>query len=458
METLSLSDIIIFREGSGRYLYHIPSGLIFNITDSSYDVIESPSDIKGEAINDIHKLLVASIQHYSSTIVEQKHLPFIPSCLVLNISGQCNLRCPYCFSQDKNGFKFKSMSLQTCLDAIEFLIKSNPNKNEFTIGLFGGEPFLEYRLINKLLDTIKTIYSNYKFNYSITTNGTLMNDEILTMLKEYNISVIVSLDGPKHICNINRPNKNPKHDTYEMVMKTSQVLKMNNVPFIYRATITADNMDLKNTVLFFEQLEIPYYLVFCFESSNEKSSLYALRDTSVLIDISEQIDRVYEYYYQQISSGKNVWGYYFLEKLISLYMQKRYEFPCGAGNTLISVTNNGDIFACMNYAPMPETKIGNIYSGINEVLRKKFMSKPSSQIAECQNCVLRYTCSGGCIAERCSVGNINSPNKSMCELNKLIFKKDLIAFQHIKNHNTDFLKSLIMNFNSKELATISLTK
>lgn len=112
----------------------------------------------------------------------------------------------------------------------------------------------------------------------------------------------------------------------------------------------------------------------------------------------------------------------------------------------------------MNYAPMPETRIGNIYLGIDEEAHNRYMSKPSAQIAECEDCILRYTCSGGCIAERCSVGNIYRPNASMCELNKLIFKKDLIAFQHIKKHHCDFLNGLITTFNTKELETISLTK
>lgn len=458
MDTLSFKDIIIFKEGTDRYLYHTSSGLIFNVTDSSYDYLENLSDFNVDTTNDIHQLLIASIQHYGNKLIPQEHLPYKPSCLVLNISGQCNLKCPYCFSQGKHGFKFKSMSLKTCLDSVKYLIESNPDRKDFTIGLFGGEPFLEYQLIETLLRRINESYPDYQFTYSITTNGTVINERILKVLKKYNTSLIVSLDGPKQIANTNRPNKNPHQDTFEMVMRTSQILKENKVPFVYRATVTADNMDLMNTILFFEQLETPYYIVFCFESSNENSSTYALRGPSVLDNVSEQIDKVYSYYYAQMSAGKKVWGYYFLEKLISLYFQKRYEFPCGAGNTLISVTDNGDIFACMNYAPMLETRIGNIYSSIDEEAHNRYMSKPSAQISECEDCILRYTCSGGCIAERCSVGNINRPNAYMCELNKLIFKKDLIAFQHIKKHHYDFLKGLITTFNTKELETISLTR
>lgn len=82
MDTLSFKDIIIFKEGTDRYLYHTSSGLIFNVTDSSYDYLENLSDFNVDTTNDIHQLLIASIQHYGNKLIPQEHLPYKPSCLV----------------------------------------------------------------------------------------------------------------------------------------------------------------------------------------------------------------------------------------------------------------------------------------------------------------------------------------------------------------------------------------
>lgn len=452
MEILSEKDIIIFYDEGLRYLYHSPSGLIFNISGNMFDSwVEDYSNHfigNNHEQSDVNNLLIESIKHYQTVIEDTDSGTYKPSCLILNVSGKCNLICPYCFSQTETGFRFHSMDLKTSVDAIRYMIRCNPDASSYTIGFFGGEPLIEYKIIENIISTVTRLYPDKQFNYTITTNGTIVNRDIIRLIKQNDISLLISLDGPEPIVNKNRPYKsNSPVNTFERIMRTSRILSEANIKYSYRATIVADTGNLLSTVTFFETLCVPYYLVFCFDSTNESAKKYAQWDDSRLNNISRQIDECYNYYYKKIEAAERIWGYYFLDKLLYYSLQRRSCIPCGAGKSLISVSDTGKIFSCMNFAPIPYTEIGNIYTGLYKDKHTTFQSKKFIETKECIDCPIRYICAGGCLAERYSaLKSVREPDGTTCSLNKLIVKKDLAAYQHIKNNFPDYIDKLISKY------------
>ena len=437
------SDFFIFHTDGKRYIFHGPSCLIFDISAQQYNCLELNESIEGKQV--VLNIIENSISKHKKKIRYDKNNPsFVPSCVVLNVSGKCNLACKYCFSQDKNGFKFNSMSVDECIDAISFMIKSNQEENNFTVGFFGGEPMLEENVVKAVIEECSSLFPNKNISYSITTNGTLISDDFIPIIQKHNISLLLSFDGPESIVNSSRPHKNKKVNTYSAILNTVSSLRKNKIPFSFRATVIASDCRLMETIREFEKHKVPYYLVPCFNSRNENSSVYSEWNPSALSRFLKEYDQAINYFYDRIANNKPVYCYSFIEKIKEISKQFISRHSCGIGVSLFSVISGGSIFPCMNMATRPETAIGNIYSGIEDSKRQKFLPFDIEEQPKCQSCLIRYQCSGGCFSERYdSLSNrIQDPDFEMCELKTAMWKMEIQAFQRIKNNHPTFLDNL----------------
>ncbi|MEO2117440.1 MAG: radical SAM protein, partial [Methanocaldococcus sp.] len=154
--------------------------------------------------------------------------------LILKITNKCNLNCIYCYANNKNN---KDMDFKTAKNAIDYLLSLDNNlKIQFT----GGEPLLNFNLIEKIVNYCKDNYSNSNIQYAIQTNATLMDKKIAESIKELNIKVGVSIDGLE-VNDILRPYKNGKPSTLD-TLKGMYVLKSHNIPFGITTVVTNKNL------------------------------------------------------------------------------------------------------------------------------------------------------------------------------------------------------------------------
>lgn len=446
-------DLKIFYSENEKYFCHVPSGLIFHANNSELNLFldvclnKRTTTIKEKEICDsIFESLKRSIAKYNlpKKIKKENDTIFKPSCVVLNISGNCNLLCPYCFARNnKKQFAFNDMKLSTSIDTVDYMIKNNPEADIYTISFFGGEPFLKAQLIKDIISEVLRKYPLKRFNFTATSNGTILTAKILSILKEYNISLMISLDGPIEITNKLRPHVNPKINTFSTIMNNIEVLKQNSISFDFRATVVAGNSELLKIAEFFEKQKNPYHLAFCFETQN-KDNEYAAWHTDSLDKLSKEFDDLFRFYYSLMDKKQFIWGFYFLETIRSIALKEREGIACGSGINMFSATDNGKIFSCMNYTPMPETAIGNIYSGIIQIKNELYKAKSIKEISQCSQCNARYFCIGGCAAERYSVNKSTSqPVLQHCLLQQLLFEKYLSAYEYIKNNYPEVMDGII---------------
>lgn len=453
METYIIpqEDLKIFYSETKKYFCHIPSGLIFNAENKDIDLFlevclnnkqTTAEDLK--TYIDIYEALNETIAEYNEPVPKTESETFQPSCVVLNVSGKCNLLCPYCFARDsRNRFAFKSMDVTTSLRAIDYMISTNPNSKDYTIAFFGGEPFLETDIIELIIKETLKKYSHKVIHFTATTNGTILNNKILSLLNDYDFSLMISLDGPQEITNKLRPHINPKKETFSTVMKNVAILKENSVSIDFRATVVAGDTNILSIAQFFEQQKVPYHLAFCF-GTQDKENIYSAWYQDNVTKLSNDIDELFEFYYTLIQNKQFIWGFYFLETIRDIALRTRSNFSCGAGINMFSVTDKGDIFSCMNYTPLANTKIGNIHTGIDAKSNSLYKAKPIQETVECNKCNARYFCSGGCMAERYAVNKTTSfPAQSHCLLEHLLFDKYLSAYQYIKNNFPDVMNGII---------------
>lgn len=340
--------------------------------------------------------------------------------IILPIAASCNLNCPYCFAQSNGGFQFGDFTEENVEAIVDFLIKSRKDISiPLTIIFFGGEPVLKLNIIKFTINLFKEKYSQYPVRYSITTNGTILTDEIINIFKENKFSVLVSLDGYDNEFNLRRF-KNGK-SSVDKVIANLNLLKSNGINAEIRATLVNDNPYIVKTFRFFEGLEIPFNAVFAYTSGN-KSHHYADYNEKNLNLIEEQFEELLNFYVNRLQNRQQIYNK-IVEDIARVFrFRLNYQLVCSAGVNFFTITANGDIFSCAHLMNESRFKIGDIFQGV--VDKSKYIALPVEQVQGCKDCWIKYLCLGSCFSQKIATGKTNksAKDKYECELEKLKWK------------------------------------
>lgn len=339
--------------------------------------------------------------------------------VVLPISGHCTLACPYCFAQTDGKFNFKDYTRKDIDKTLSFSFenraKSN-NKTPFWIVFFGGEPLMRVDLIKYTVELVKTHYPDEKVYYSITTNGTILSDEIIRIFKENDFKVLVSIDGPDNEYNLRKDNFGNK--SIDKVIKFIEVLKTNSIYTELRATIVNTNPYIVQTFDFLENFKIPFFVSFAYSSDNKNHNL-SVYDDSTLKSIQKQLDDLLIFYKEKMSKHEPIFNKKFYQTNMVLRFRENKRLPCAAGRTYFTITASGDIFSCAHFMNNKEHAIGNI-SDVN-IHPENYKSINVETIEECSKCWAKFICLGHCPAQKITLGKCNNTAASAesCELEKM---------------------------------------
>jgi len=318
--------------------------------------------------------------------------------LCLLVSQTCNMKCDYCFVDGGSyGKENRLMSLKIAKDSVDFLLNISKNKN-LEIDFFGGEPLLNWDVVKEVILYGKSEgeKKNKNLRFSLTTNGVLLTEDKIEFLNKNYVSLIISLDGPKEVNDKFRKLKNG-YGTFDLIYpKIKKLIEKRDEGYYIRGTFTEETKSIFSTAkYFFEQglknisLE-PVIL-------EEKSTLAIKRDS--LKKIEKEYEKLGEYIYNEKKKGKNLNFYHFLISLENGPCLGKMSFGCGAGVEYLAVDSNGDLYPCHFLTEFEEFKIGNIYKGIDENLKKYFIYlNDLSNKPKCSKCWAKYLCGGGCIA------------------------------------------------------------
>jgi uncharacterized protein len=339
----------------------------------------------------------------------------------------CNLKCKYCYIEGSSepNFKNYSMDKQTFNSLIEYLEelinfekKKNPKKEKLTFIYYGSEPLMSKDYFIKSLDSIKKICDKNKIvpDFQITTNGTLIDDEIVKAMKKYHVGVSISLDGEKEINDKMRITQDNK-GTYDKVISGLDLLKKSKIPFGISCTISDHNINvLKNSASHFIQLgasSVGFNILL--NPRFTKISLTSLPNlNNSLIEASHEIQKrgLYEDRVQR--------------KVRAFNGIPRFKDCGGVGNQLVFFPN-GDIGPCEAYLCNRKNIIGNIKSiKVEEIenspVIKYWTERYPLNMEECLYCPALGICGGGCPfnAETLSKKNIYQRDKPFCAHTEII--------------------------------------
>ena len=358
---------------------------------------------------------------YERYIDDFKDRQTVVKALCLHIAHDCNLACKYCFAEEGEYHGRRAlMSFEVGKKALDFLVANSGNRINLEVDFFGGEPLMNWQVVKDLVAYGRSLEEPYhkKFRFTLTTNGVLLNEEVLEFVNKEMANVVLSVDGRKEIHDLMRPHRGGQGSYDEVVPKYQKVAESRNqMNYYVRGTFTRNNLDFAEDVkhladLGFEQISVEPVVAADTED-------YALREEDVPA-ILEEYDKLALEYIKRKKEGK---GFNFFHYMIDLKggpcVAKRLS-GCGSGTEYLAVTPWGDFYPCHQFVGQEDFLMGNVDEGITRTdIRDTFKTCNVYAKEQCKDCFAKFYCSGGCAANAYNfTGNINGAYELGCELQR----------------------------------------
>ncbi len=341
--------------------------------------------------------------------------------LCLHVAHSCNLACSYCFAgQGKYHGKDALMSFETGKRAFDFLIENSGTRRNLEVDFFGGEPLLNWDVVKKLVEYARSIEKekNKNFRFTLTTNGVLIDDEVIEFANKEMSNVVLSLDGRKDVHDKFRVDYAGKGSYDKILPRFKKLVESRNGQNYYmRGTFTHFNTDFTNDIFHMADLgfkELSMEPVVC---SPDSPSALTDEDLPVLFEQYEILAK------EMIRRRKKGDGFTFYHYMLDLKngpcIYKRIS-GCGSGTEYMAVTPKGELYPCHQFVGEEEYCLGNIWDGVKKPeVQDKFRLCNAYSREECRDCWAKLYCSGGCAANSYhATGSVNGIYKYGCELFK----------------------------------------
>ena len=341
--------------------------------------------------------------------------------LCLHIAHTCNLNCSYCFaSQGKYHGERAVMSYEVGKRSLDFLVENSGTRRNLEVDFFGGEPLLNFDVVKRLVAYARSIEKakNKNFRFTLTTNGILIDDDVIDFCNREMSNVVLSLDGRREIHDRFRVDYAGNGSFDRIVPKFQRLVEARGGKNYYmRGTFTHANPD------FLE--DIKTMLDLGFTELSMEPVVCAAGDPAELTDedrkiVCEQYEKLAFLMLERRRAGKPFTFYHYMIDLKGGPCIYKRISGCGSGTEYMAVTPWGDLYPCHQFVGDEDYKLGDIYVGVtNTAKQDEFMQCNVYARPECRDCWARLYCSGGCAANAYhATGSVTGVYEKGCELFK----------------------------------------
>lgn len=384
-----------------------------------------PEETLSEALEEVLELEAAgqlfAPDIYENYVYDFKKRQTVVKALCLHIAHDCNLACKYCFAEEGEYHGRRAlMSLEVGKKALDFLVANSGSRINLEVDFFGGEPLMNWQVVKELVEYGRSLEepNNKKFRFTLTTNGVLLNDEILEFANREMANIVLSIDGRKEIHDKMRPFRGGQGSYDLIVPKFQKVAESRGQERYYvRGTFTRNNLDFSRDVLHLADLGFKQISVEPVVAGPEDD--YAITEAD-LPALMEEYDRLAMEMVKRRKEGK---GFNFFHFMIDLEggpcVAKRLS-GCGSGTEYLAVTPWGDLYPCHQFVGNEKFLMGNVEEGVLRTdIRDEFKCCNVYAKEKCRKCFAKFYCSGGCAANAYNFhGNINDAYDVGCELER----------------------------------------
>ena len=370
------------------------------------------------ALRDAGKLFVADSFEPMAGELKAKTAGVVKA-LCLHIAHTCNLNCSYCFaSQGKYHGERAVMSFEVGKQALDFLIANSGTRRNLEVDFFGGEPLMNFEVVKQLVAYAREVEKkhNKNFRFTLTTNGMLIDDDVIDFANREMSNVVLSLDGRKEIHDAYRVDYAGKGSFDRIVPKFQKLVAAREGKNYYmRGTFTHANPD------FLEDIKV--MLDLGFNELSMEPVVCAEGDPAELTEadldlVCRQYEELAELMLERDRAGKPFTFYHYMIDLSGGPCIYKRISGCGSGTEYMAVTPWGDLYPCHQFVGEEKFKLGDIWQGVtNTAVREEFASCNVYARPDCRDCWAKLYCSGGCAANAYhATGSVRGIYKNGCRL------------------------------------------
>ena len=339
--------------------------------------------------------------------------------LCLHVAHTCNLNCSYCFaSQGKYHGDRALMSLDVGKRALDFLIENSGSRHNLEVDFFGGEPLMNWDMIKELVAYARRREkeTGKRFRFTLTTNGVLVDDDVIEFSNREMSNVVLSLDGRKEVHDAYRVDYAGNGSWEKIVPKFQKFVEARGGKNYYmRGTFTHANPDFLKDIQVMLDLgftELSMEPVVC---APEDPSALTAEDLPIVLD---QYEKLAELMLERHKAGNPFTFYHYMIDLKGGPCIYKRVSGCGSGTEYMAVTPWGDLYPCHQFVGEEAFKLGDIWNGVtNTETQCEFAACNVYARPECADCWAKLYCSGGCAANAYhATGSVTGVYKYGCEL------------------------------------------
>ena len=433
-----------YKMGGYNIAIDVNSGAIHVVDDMTYDMIEMYENSDKESIfaemakrypeqqddivecwDEMQELIAAeelfTKDSYEPYITDFAKRPTVVKALCLHIAHDCNLACQYCFAEEGEYHgKRELMSYEVGKKALDFLVANSGNRRNLEVDFFGGEPLMNFQVVKDLVAYGRSLEKEHDKNvrFTLTTNGVLLDDDIMEFANKEMGNVVLSIDGRKEVHDRMRPFRKGA-GSYDLIVPKFQKFaeSRHQDKYYVRGTFTHNNLDFSKDVLHLADLGFKQISVEPVVAQNTDS--YAIREED-LPQLMEEYEKLALEMVRRHGTEEDFNFFHFMIDLEGGPCVAKRLSGCGSGTEYLAVTPTGDLYPCHQFVGNTDFLMGNVDDGVvNTELRDEFKSCNVYAKEKCRECFARFYCSGGCAANSYNFhGDIHNAYDIGCALQK----------------------------------------
>jgi uncharacterized protein len=433
-----------FEADGASYVYLVPSAAVFRLDDASQAVLDAlgPRDVEpNELVRDLSgRFPVADVRATVEDLLNVRAVrlvdrpPEIPAAspprkriplttLVLNVTSKCNLSCTYCYEYGEDRIveasrKPRFMNEETARQSVDFMFAEAGDSPMVHLTFFGGETLLNFKVLRSALGYARerAVALGKTVDVSLTTNATLLREEIIDWIVENDVGVTVSMDGGREQQDRFRVFNNGM-GSYDVVLPNIRLLleRHRRRPVGARVTLTKQNLDVEGIYRHLRD-ELGFWEVGFAPVTTSWQRDYAIQEDGFEAMLG-QFQRLAHEFLQYALAGKHHGFSNVRDTLEEIHKGMSKAYPCGAGLGLMGVATDGDVALCHRFAGSDTHRIGSVTEGVDRAKQDDFLMRHHiANKTDCSTCWARPLCAGGCYHEaHTRYGSSERPNLHYCE-------------------------------------------
>jgi uncharacterized protein len=433
VETKRQNDIIAFKlDKNNPVAFHARNLEVAEISEELWDVLDQDQNLLSENNPELAKLLQDWNEELNPEVRTEKATAGIRS-LTINVTQICNLQCTYCAAGGDGTYGSAQLKISTekTIPQLKYFLDQLSANEKFKILFLGGEPLLYPEGIQALGKYVQNYIAtdekarNLQAHFAIVTNGTLLNQQNIEILKNLKSQVTVSLDGPPQVNDLVRPMKNNKSSTEAAVAGLKLLLENRSDlgSIIIHGVFHQGNMNLVEAYNFY--LNFPadkYEFTLNVENLSQENSLHFAQQMHLIAD--QAYSNLGEAGLRKIGFFDNIFT--------ALDEQLRTENYCGAGKSFLVIDAKNKLFTCPWDVSQKNEAVGEDLK-INTAALDKYAA-PLIEQNSCQTCWARYLCGGGCMfTHKNETGSKNIKSKQFCNRMQSLLATSIIFYKKCRN-------------------------